>query len=80
MTRGTRVRWAPERSDSPTASASSWIDRLDDLLGGLVEPGVDDLEPGVAQRPGDHLGAAVVPVEPGLGHDHSIGSFHGRRY
>ena len=43
--------------------------RLDDLLGRLVQAGVDDLHAGVAQRPRDDLGAAVVAVEPGLGHD-----------
>ena len=46
------------------------LDRgLDDLLGRLVQAGVDDLVAGVAQRPGHDLGAAVVPVEAGLG-DH----------
>ena len=43
--------------------------RLDDLLGGLVQPGVDDLHARVAQGPGDDLGATVMAVEPGLGHD-----------
>ena len=45
--------------------------RVDDLLGRLVEPGVDDLHTGVAQRPRDHLGPAVVAVEPRLGHHHA---------
>ena len=46
------------------------LDRgLGDLLGRLVQARVDDLEPGVAQRPGDHLGPAVVPVETGLRDD-----------
>ena len=40
--------------------------RRDDLLGALAQPGVDHLEAGVAERPRDHLGAAVVPVEAGL--------------
>ena len=80
MTRGTRVRWAPGEERQPDGVGVLLDHRLDDLLGGLVEPGVDDLEPCIAERPGDHLGAAVVPVEPGFGHDHSIGSFHGRRY
>ena len=49
------------------------LDRgLGDLLGRLVQAGVDDLEPRVAERAGHHLGAAVVPVEPGLRDDHSI--------
>ena len=46
------------------------LDRgLDDLLRRLVQAGVDDLDAGVAQRAGHHLGAAVVAVEPGLGDD-----------
>ncbi len=40
--------------------------RADDLLGRLAEAGVDHLHAGVAQRPRNDLGAAVVPVEPGL--------------
>src|SRR5947199_235215 len=39
----------------------------DDLLGRALEPRVDHLEAGVAQRLHDDLGAAVVPVEAGLG-------------
>src|SRR5579875_3263149 len=42
-----------------------------DLLGGLVQARVDDLDPGVAQRPGHHFRAAVVTVEPRLGDDHA---------
>ena len=43
------------------------LDRgLHDLLGRLVEAGVDDLVPGVAERAGHDLGAAVVTVEAGL--------------
>ena len=46
------------------------LDRgLHDLLGRLVQPGVDDLVTGVAQRAGHDLGAAVVPVEAGLADD-----------
>ena len=51
-------------------------DGLNHLLGRLVEAGVDDLEPAVAQGPGDDLGPPVVPVEAGLGHDHPVGTFH----
>src|SRR5206468_2064187 len=50
--------------------------RLDDLLRGLVQPGVDDLVPGVPQGPGDHLGAAVVAVESRLGHHDADRSNH----
>ena len=46
------------------------LDRgLDDLLGKLVQARVDHLHAGVTERPGDHLRAAVVPVEADLG-DH----------
>ena len=38
-----------------------------DHLGRLVQARVDDLEPRVAQRTRDDLGASVVPVEAGLG-------------
>ena len=41
----------------------------DDLLGRLVQAGVDDLHPGVAKRAGDDLRATVVSVEPRLGDD-----------
>ena len=41
--------------------------RLDDHLRRLMQAGVDDLEPGVAQRARDDLGAAVVPVESRFG-------------
>ena len=51
-------------------------DRLGHLLGRLVQPGVDDLEAGVAQRAGDHLGAPVVAVEAGLGDDDSVSATH----
>ena len=53
-------------------------DGLGDLLGGLEQARVDDLEPGVAQGPGDHLDAPVVPVEAGFGHDDSMAALHGR--
>src|SRR5262249_51945998 len=46
------------------------------LLGGLEQARVDDLEAGVAQGARDHLGAAVVPVEAGLGDDDAIGPLH----
>ena len=42
---------------------------LGDLLGRLVQAGVDHLHAGVAQGAGDDLGAAIVAVEAGLGHD-----------
>ena len=46
------------------------LDRgLHDLLRRLVQARVDHLVPGVAQRAGDDLRAAVVPVEPGLADD-----------
>ena len=50
--------------------------RLDHLFGRLVQAGVDHLEAAVAQRSGDHLGPPVVAIEPRLGHDHPVGTFH----
>src|SRR5437763_13944388 len=47
------------------------------LLGRLVQARVDDLEPGIAQRPGDHLRAPVVPVEAGFGDDDAVAPLHG---
>src|SRR5262245_35301485 len=44
-----------------------------DLLGGPLESGVHHLDTGVTQGVGDHLGAAVVAVEAGLGDQ----DFHG---
>ena len=41
--------------------------------GCLLETEVDHLEPGVAQRSGDDLHAAVVAVEAGFGDDHPVG-------
>ena len=41
-----------------------------DHLGRLAEAGVDDLEALVAQAAGEHLRAAIVAVEPGLGDEH----------
>ncbi len=38
-----------------------------DLLRGLAQAGVDHFETGVAEGAGHHFGAAVVPVQAGLG-------------
>ncbi len=65
---------APLRIDRPTTSTSSWIGGGRDHLRRLVQAGVDDLHPGVAQRGGDDLGAAVVAVETGLGDENSDGT------
>ena len=78
--RGSSVMCAPDRIDSPTTSTSSWSAAVDDHLGRLAKAGVDDLEPLVTEAARQHLRAAVVPVEPGLGDEHlerSVG--HGRR-
>ena len=72
-TRANRVRCAPESTESPTASASSASAVATICSGRLVQPGVDDLHARVAQGAGDDLGAAVVPVEPGLGHHDAAG-------
>ena len=53
------------------------LDRgLGDLLRRLMQPGVDHLEAGVAQRARDHLGPTVVAVEPRLRHDHPMRCGH----
>ena len=52
-------------------------DCLDDLLRGLVQAGVDDLEALVAQGAGDDLGPSVMAIQAGLGNDDSIGALHG---
>ena len=51
-------------------------DRLDDLFRRLVQTGVDDLEAGVAERSRDDFGAAVVPIQTGLGDDDSVRAIH----
>ena len=68
---------APERIEMPTASASSWIAVSTICSGVSVEPGVDDLHPGVAKRAGDDLGAAIVPIEARLGDDDADLPCHG---
>lgn len=58
--------------DGETDRVGVLLDRgVDDLLGGLVKAGVDDLHAGVAQGPRDHLGPAIMAVEPRLGHHHA---------
>ena len=49
-----------------------------DHLGRLVQAGVDDFHPGVAQRGGDDLGAAIVAVEAGLRYQNTDGT-HSRK-
>jgi Transmembrane secretion effector len=51
--------------------------RLDDHLRRLANASVDDLHPGVAQGPRDHLRATIVPVEAGLRHQHADLAFVG---
>lgn len=44
----------------------------DDVLDALPDAGVDDLEPGIAQRTRDDLGPpTVVAVQTGLGHQYA---------
>ena len=71
MTRGQMCMCAPDRIDRPITSASSCSAADDDLLGRLAQAGVDHFHAGVAQRARNHLGAAIVPVEPRLGDDDS---------
>ena len=51
-----------------------------DLLRRLVQPGVDDLEPRLAQRPSDDPGPTVVTVEARFGYHHPVGTLHRLRY
>src|SRR5262245_40834221 len=56
------------REDAEADDVHVLLNRLlHDLLGRALEPGVDDLYAGIAQRLGHDLGAAVVAVEPRLG-------------
>jgi hypothetical protein len=50
-----------------------------DLLGRLVQAGVDHLHAGVPQGAGDDLGAAIVTVQPGLGDHDAQRSCRGAR-
>jgi hypothetical protein len=45
----------------------------DNVLDALPDTGIDDLEPSVAQRPGDDLRAAVMSVKARLGHQNPCG-------
>ena len=57
------------------------LDRgLHDLFRRLVQPGVDDLEPRIAQGAGYDFGAAIVAVEAGLGDYNTVRTFHGDGY
>ena len=76
MTRGNRVRWAPAEQRQADGVGVFLQRGLGDLLGRLMQAGVDHLEPVVAQRPGDGLRAAVVAVETGLGNHDAIGALH----
>ena len=49
--------------------------RGDDLLRSLTQPGVDHFHARIAQRACDHLRAAIVTVEAGLGDQHPDFSF-----
>ncbi len=60
--------WAPESTDEPDGVGVLGERGRDDLLGGLVQTGVDDLHAGVPQGPGHHLRAAVVAVQSRLAH------------
>jgi len=51
--RGTSVMCAPERIEMPRASRVLLHDRLDDLLRGLVEAGIDDFHAGIAKSRGN---------------------------
>jgi len=49
---------------------------VDNHLRRLAESGIDYLHAGVAQRPGDYLGAAIMTVEAGFCHQHTDSRIH----
>ena len=67
---------APDKQREPDRVGVFLERRFGDLTRRLEQAGVDDLEAGVAQRPGDHLGATIVSVQPGLGNDDAVASQH----
>ena len=70
------MRWAPLSSDRPDGVDVLLERGLGDLLGRLVQPGVDDLETVVAQRSGDGLRSTIVAIEARLRDDDSIRALH----
>ena len=73
-TRGNSVMCAP-REDREADDVDILLHRrAGDHLGCLVEPGIDDLHPGVTERGRDDLRAPVVSVEAGLGDQHADGA------
>jgi hypothetical protein len=52
-------------------------DSGDDLLGRLVQPRVDHLEASVAERPCDHLCAAIMAIEARFANHDAIRAVHG---
>jgi len=77
---GSCVMCAPDRIDTRTAAAASWIHRLDDLSGRFrVEALVDDLHDGVAGSARATLGNAIVPVETDPWNDHRVFASPGRQ-
>jgi hypothetical protein len=51
-------------------------DGLDNLLGRLMQAGVDHLKSGIAKRAGNHFGAPIVTVEAGFGDYDPIRALH----
>ena len=52
---------------------------LDDLLGGLMETGVDNLESLVTEGTGNHLCTTVMTIKAGLCNNDSVGALHSHR-
>ena len=67
---------APDSTDRPDRVGVLLQCGLRHQLGRLEQAGVHDLEARVAQGPCDHLGAAIVSVQPGLGDDDAVASQH----
>src|SRR5687767_1486383 len=73
-----RERQVRAREDRETDHVDVFLDGLGhDLVRRSLEPRVDDFHAGVAQGMDDHLRAAVVAVEPGLGDENLHGSLWG---
>ena len=54
---------APDSTLEPDRVGVFLNRRLGDHFGRLMQPGINHLEAGVAQRAGDNLGATIVAVE-----------------
>ena len=66
----------PRQSRQPDSINIFLQSSFSDLLGSLVKPRIDDLEPVVTQRSSNCLGASVMPIKSRLGNDNSVWPLH----